>query len=133
MKNEVEVIDGEVSRFGVAFWVIVPFLAFIAGVVQSFWFGGVDYITALLLFMFYMFTGLGITIGFHRCFTHSGFVIKKPWLKWLLAIAGSMAAEGPILNWVSWHRQHHQHGTYYCPHGTGEHYRCIYGYGYSLD
>lgn len=100
-------LEEESSPFWVAVFVIVPFLAFITGLIQAIWFGGIDWITVILLILFYQFTGLGITIGFHRCFTHKAFVIKKPWLKWLLAIAGSMAAEGTILGWVSWHRQHH--------------------------
>jgi len=112
------------SPFWVGVFVIVPFLAFITGLTQVIWMGGVDFITILLLIMFYEITGLGITIGFHRCFTHRAFEIKKPWLKWLLAISGSMAAEGSILGWVSWHRLHHtktdQIGDPHSPHLFGK-------------
>jgi stearoyl-CoA desaturase (delta-9 desaturase) len=52
-------------------------------------------------------TQLGITIGFHRFFAHRSFE-TVPVVRKLLGIAGSMAAQGPLLFWVSEHRQHHQ-------------------------
>ena len=52
-------------------------------------------------------TQLGITIGFHRLFSHRSFE-TVPVVRLLLGIAGSMAAQGPLLFWVSEHRQHHQ-------------------------
>lgn len=55
----------------------------------------------------YLVTQLGITIGFHRLFTHRSFE-TVPVARLLLGIAGSMAAQGPLLFWVSEHRQHHQ-------------------------
>jgi stearoyl-CoA desaturase (delta-9 desaturase) len=54
----------------------------------------------------YVFTGLGITVGFHRHLTHRAFK-AKPWLHGLLAIAGSAAIEGPVISWVADHRKHH--------------------------
>jgi stearoyl-CoA desaturase (Delta-9 desaturase) len=52
-------------------------------------------------------TQLGITVGFHRFFTHRSFQ-TVPLIRLLLGIAGSMAAQGPLLFWVSEHREHHQ-------------------------
>src|SRR5262245_36139861 len=52
-------------------------------------------------------TQLGITVGFHRFFTHRSFQ-TAPLIRLLLGIAGSMAAQGPLLFWVSEHREHHQ-------------------------
>jgi stearoyl-CoA desaturase (delta-9 desaturase) len=52
-------------------------------------------------------TQLGITVGFHRFFTHRSFQ-TAPVIRLLLGIAGSMAAQGPLLFWVSEHREHHQ-------------------------
>ncbi len=61
----------------------------------------------------YLITGLGITVGFHRLFTHRAFQ-TKPWLRGVIAASGSMAIEGPITAWVADHRKHHafsdQHG-----------------------
>jgi stearoyl-CoA desaturase (delta-9 desaturase) len=53
-------------------------------------------------------TGHGITVGFHRYFTHRAFRANRP-LRIALAIAGSMAVEGSVISWVATHRQHHAH------------------------
>ncbi len=79
-----------------------------------------DLIMAAVL---YVFTGFGITVGFHRCFTHRGFVPKRA-LKIVLAIAGSMALEGGLDCWVAAHRRHHrfsdQAGDPHSPHRYGD-------------
>jgi stearoyl-CoA desaturase (Delta-9 desaturase) len=72
-----------------------------------------------VLGVMYAFTGLGITVGFHRLFTHRSFKTKTP-VRAALAIAGSMAIEGPIISWVADHRKHHafsdQLGDPHSPH-----------------
>ncbi|GAA3499209.1 hypothetical protein GCM10019016_063130 [Streptomyces prasinosporus] len=60
-----------------------------------------------LLVFFYFLGCHGITIGFHRHFTHGSFKAKRP-LKIALAVAGSMAVEGPLVRWVADHRKHHK-------------------------
>ncbi len=55
----------------------------------------------------YLFTGFGITIGYHRLFSHGSFVPKRP-LKVALAVLGSMAVEGSVTGWVATHRRHHR-------------------------
>lgn len=62
---------------------------------------------ALLLVM-YVLTGLGVTVGYHRLFTHKSFE-TGPVMTFIIGVLGSMAAEGPIITWVATHRQHHQH------------------------
>jgi stearoyl-CoA desaturase (delta-9 desaturase) len=47
-------------------------------------------------------------MGFHRYFTHSSFKAVTG-LRVALAIAGSMAIEGPVLTWVADHRRHHKY------------------------
>lgn len=68
---------------------------------------------------FYVFTGLGVTLGYHRLFTHRSFRAIKP-LRVLLAIAGSMSVEGSVIAWVATHRRHHAYadafGDPHCPH-----------------
>jgi stearoyl-CoA desaturase (Delta-9 desaturase) len=54
----------------------------------------------------YIPTGLGITVGFHRLFTHRSFK-TGPVLRAILAILGSAAIEGPVISWVADHRKHH--------------------------
>jgi stearoyl-CoA desaturase (delta-9 desaturase) len=55
---------------------------------------------------FYLVTALGVTVGFHRLFTHHSFEARRP-LKISLAIAGSMSFQGSIIGWVAAHRRHH--------------------------
>ncbi len=54
----------------------------------------------------YLLTGLGVTVGFHRLFTHRSFK-TFPALRFVLAVLGSAAIEGPIISWVADHRKHH--------------------------
>ncbi len=97
---------------------IVPFLGF-AAAIWSLWGGGFSAVDASIMLFFYVFTGLGVTIGFHRLFTHRSFGTKK-WMRGLLAIAGSMAIQGPVIKWVADHRRHHayadQPGDPHSPH-----------------
>ncbi len=54
-----------------------------------------------------MLTAVGITVGYHRLFTHRAFETNKV-VQFVLAVLGSMAVEGPLLKWVAIHRRHHQ-------------------------
>ena len=72
------------------------------------WGSGVGWIPLALFGVMYVLTGLGITIGYHRLFTHKSFD-TGPVMKFIIGVLGSMAVEGPILQWVATHRQHHQH------------------------
>ncbi|HVA04153.1 MAG TPA: acyl-CoA desaturase [Acidimicrobiales bacterium] len=55
---------------------------------------------------FYVFTGFGISVGFHRLFAHRSFCPNRL-LKIVLAVAGTMALEGSVISWVTTHRRHH--------------------------
>jgi stearoyl-CoA desaturase (delta-9 desaturase) len=72
----------------------------------------------------YLITGFGVTIGFHRLFTHGGFKSSRL-LKIALAAFGSMAVEGSLTSWVATHRRHHMYsdgpGDPHSPHRYGEH------------
>ena len=56
--------------------------------------------------IFYAITVLGITVGFHRYFTHQSFKANI-WVRRALAVAGSLALQGNIREWVAHHRMHH--------------------------
>ena len=62
----------------------------------------------VLAIAFYYISGLGISMGFHRYFTHGSYKAKTG-LRVALAIAGSLAIEGPVLTWVADHRRHHKY------------------------
>jgi stearoyl-CoA desaturase (delta-9 desaturase) len=60
----------------------------------------------LVFVVMYVATGLGITVGFHRLFTHRSFA-TGPRTRRVLGILGSAAIEGPVISWVADHRKHH--------------------------
>jgi stearoyl-CoA desaturase (Delta-9 desaturase) len=60
----------------------------------------------VVLAIMYVATGLGVTVGFHRLFTHRSFK-AGPRTRGVFAILGSMAIEGPVISWVADHRKHH--------------------------
>ena len=64
--------------------------------------------SVLIGLVFYVVSGMGISMGFHRYFTHCSFKANRG-LKIALAIAGSLAIEGPVLTWVADHRRHHKY------------------------
>jgi len=57
---------------------------------------------------FYVLTGMGITLGFHRLLTHRSLVVSKP-VEYLLTIVGVLALQGGPIEWVAQHRAHHAH------------------------
>ena len=100
--------------------VVVPFLCFIAALVLL-WNSLVGWVELTVLVLMYLLTGLGITIGFHRLFTHRSFDTYRP-IRYLFAVLGSMAVEGPVITWVADHRKHHafadEDGDPHSPHTT---------------
>ncbi len=98
---------GNLERVLVAVFVAVPMLALLAAIPVA-WGWGLGWHDVIIALAFYYFTGLGISIGFHRYFTHRSFKANQG-LRIVLAIAGSMAIEGPILTWVADHRRHHKY------------------------
>jgi stearoyl-CoA desaturase (delta-9 desaturase) len=86
-------------------FVVIPFLAVFAAVPVA-WGGWLSWTDVAIGMVFYLVSGLGITVGFHRYFTHSSFKAKR-WLRVTLAVAGSLAVEGEIIQWVADHRRHH--------------------------
>lgn len=61
---------------------------------------------ALLLGMWFLVGGLGVSVGLHRLFSHRSFE-AKPALRAALGFLGAMAAQGPLVYWVALHRMHH--------------------------
>lgn len=87
--------------------VVVPFIGLIVAIV-ALWGWGFSGLHLGLLLAMYLLTAVGVTVGFHRLFTHRAFETYRP-VQWALAVFGSMAAEGSLLRWVAQHRRHHQH------------------------
>jgi stearoyl-CoA desaturase (delta-9 desaturase) len=87
--------------------VVGPFLGFIAAAAML-WGYGFDWVTLAVFATMYILTAVGVTVGFHRLFTHRAFETNMV-VKAILAVLGSMAVEGPLFRWVATHRRHHQH------------------------
>jgi stearoyl-CoA desaturase (Delta-9 desaturase) len=94
-------------------------VAGLVGAAFLLWGWGFDWVDLGLLVGMYVLTMLGITVGFHRLYTHRSFRTVRP-VQYLLGIFGSMAFQGPLISWVGMHRLHHQHsdrhGDPHSPH-----------------
>jgi stearoyl-CoA desaturase (delta-9 desaturase) len=87
-------------------FIVVPFLA-LAAAVPVLWGWGLSWRDVVIAAVMYAITGHGVTVGFHRHFTHKAFRAHR-WLQITMAICGMMAIEGPVLRWVADHRKHHR-------------------------
>jgi stearoyl-CoA desaturase (Delta-9 desaturase) len=96
---------GEKILIGI--FVALPMLALVAAIPLA-WGWGLGWHDVVIALVFYYISGLGISMGFHRYFTHLSYK-AKPGLRVALAIAGSLAIEGPVLTWVADHRRHHKY------------------------
>lgn len=103
--------------------IVIPFLGLLAAVIIA-WGWGVGYLELASLAVMYLLTALGVTIGFHRLFTHKSFSTSRP-IQLLLGILGSMSMQGTLNGWVATHRCHHQHsdrpGDPHSPHVDHDH------------
>jgi stearoyl-CoA desaturase (Delta-9 desaturase) len=97
---------------------VVPVLA-LGLVAWQLWAVALGWNDLVVLGIMYAITGLGVTVGFHRLFTHRSFKTTRP-VRLAFAAAGSMAIEGPIISWVADHRKHHafsdREGDPHSPH-----------------
>lgn len=72
------------------------------------WLQPITWIEISLLVGMWAITGIGITVGYHRLFTHRSFQTTTP-IRVILTILGSMAGQGPLTSWVALHRRHHEY------------------------
>jgi stearoyl-CoA desaturase (delta-9 desaturase) len=108
--------------------VIIPPLGLLAAIILL-WGPGVTWQALTIMGVGYILTAFGVTVGYHRYFTHKSFECG-PVVRFILGVLGSMAAEGPVIRWVAMHRRHHQfsdhEGDPHSPHvfkGHHHHHR----------
>jgi stearoyl-CoA desaturase (delta-9 desaturase) len=101
--------------------VVIPPAAFVVGIVLL-WGSGFSGVHLAIMLVGYVLTALGITVGYHRLFTHRSFETPA-FVRATFAVLGSMAVQGSLFTWVATHRRHHQvsddHGDPHSPHGHG--------------
>jgi stearoyl-CoA desaturase (Delta-9 desaturase) len=117
--DDIEPVAHEtLDRFATGTVSVVPFLA-LGVVCWQVWAELLHWSDIAVFGILYVLTGFGVTVGFHRLFTHRAFA-TKPWLRGVLAVCGSAAIEGPVISWVADHRKHHafsdQPGDPHSPH-----------------
>jgi stearoyl-CoA desaturase (delta-9 desaturase) len=99
----------------------VPPAALVAAIVLL-WHRAVGPLELVVMAVLYMLTAFGVTLGYHRMFTHRALDSSRA-MRATLAILGSMAVEGSVITWVADHRKHHaftdQDGDPHSPHLSG--------------
>ena len=93
------------DRIATGLVTVVPMLALGFAAWQS-WQGLLRPSDVAVFAILYLLTGFGVTVGFHRLFTHRSFKTGRT-VRATLAILGSVAIEGPVISWVADHRKHH--------------------------
>ncbi|MDQ1684975.1 MAG: hypothetical protein QOC82_1712 [Frankiaceae bacterium] len=93
------------EQFILGLFIVVPLLA-VAAAAPVMWGWGLGWHDVVIGVVMYAISGHGITVGFHRYFTHGSFKARR-WVRIALAVAGSLAIEGPVIRWVADHRRHH--------------------------
>jgi stearoyl-CoA desaturase (delta-9 desaturase) len=94
------------EQIALGVFIAVPFLALFAAIPMA-WGGWLGWSDVVIFLVMYAIAGHGVTVGFHRLFTHKSFKPNRG-IKIALAVAGSMAIQGPVIRWVADHRKHHK-------------------------
>src|SRR5579884_676870 len=99
----------------------LPLVGLIAAI-GLLWGRGIGPLELGLMAGLYVITCLGVTVGYHRMFTHRAFESSRAF-RAVVAIIGSMAVEGSVITWVADHRKHHAfadvEGDPHSPHLAG--------------
>jgi stearoyl-CoA desaturase (delta-9 desaturase) len=102
------ILDGRRSvgeQTVVVVFMVVPLLA-VAAAVPLAWGWGLSWLDVAMAVVLYAVSGLGVTVGYHRHFTHKSFKARRG-LRVALAVAAALALQGGVVDWVADHRRHH--------------------------
>ncbi|MGD9688698.1 MAG: acyl-CoA desaturase [Phycisphaerales bacterium] len=98
--------------------VLIPIAGLVAAMILA-WGSAFNWLHLGIFVLMSTITSFGITVGYHRLCTHKSFETPA-FMRYLFAAAGSMAAQGPVIQWCGEHRRHHQHsdteGDPHSPH-----------------
>ncbi|HEV2129110.1 MAG TPA: acyl-CoA desaturase [Thermomicrobiales bacterium] len=96
---------GTLYKTALLVWAIGPLVGTVWAMVLL-WQEWISWTDLALFLGFYVATGMGITLGFHRLLTHSSFETPAP-VRAIFLILGSMAGQGRPIDWASNHLKHH--------------------------
>ncbi|KAJ7115559.1 delta 9-fatty acid desaturase [Mycena crocata] len=96
-------LAGELNWFNVVVFTTIPAMGIVGACLTR-----LRWETALFSVLYYYFTGLGITAGYHRLWAHRCYNAGI-FLQYFLALAGAGAVQGPIKWWCRGHRSHHRY------------------------
>lgn len=91
----------------VSIFVVTTLVAFIGTPLWAIY-AGIGWTEIAIAIALFFFTGMSITAGYHRLWSHKSFQ-AHPIIKVILALGGAMAVQNSILHWSSDHRVHHRH------------------------
>ena len=111
-KNNIE-INQSIGKEGGIVWegvfalILIPIFTFIAIPWYAYEHGGFETSSYVCLFVFYVWTGLSITMGYHRLWSHKAYKCNAI-VKYFLLIAGTATMQNSVIQWASDHRKHHK-------------------------
>ncbi len=102
--------------------VVVPFVAVVVAAMLL-WHQFLGWRDLAIFAVMYALSAVGVTVGYHRLLTHRAFQTRA-WMRYALAIMGSLSVQGGVIDWVADHRKHHtftdEEGDPHSPHaGAG--------------
>lgn len=89
-------------------FLIITFFTALIGTPLYFYYFGFDPLLVGLAVLYFILSGMGITMGYHRLFAHRAYQAKWP-VRLGTLIFGACAFEDSALDWASDHRSHHKH------------------------
>ncbi len=117
--DDIQPVKNEaLDRFLTGTVTVVPFIG-LGIVCWQVWNDLLHWSDVVVFLIMYLSTAFGVTVGFHRLFTHRSFE-TSPAVRGVFGVLGSAAIEGPVISWVADHRKHHafsdQEGDPHSPH-----------------
>lgn len=101
-------VYGYEVRWTNSFFLIGTFLTTITAVPLYIWHHGLNAFQIGMFLFFTIATGLSITLGYHRLFSHLTFDAAWP-VKLFTLLFGAAAFEGSAIAWSADHRRHHKY------------------------
>ena len=86
---------------------IIQYLTTILALAGLFYFEFTLSNVLILLAGYFLYSGVGVSMTYHRYYTHKSFEFIHPIFKWICTWFALMAGRGGVIGWVYIHRMHH--------------------------